>query len=180
VVEKFSKWAVSWFVLYAIYRVSIKSFSDYKHLLQGNYVKYKHIFFTITVHAQSMFCDHFLFKFVSFFVWLFQFILFHFLTSFVICLCIFRSFTSVARVIFTRNSVHARVHLRWPALLFVSELFQCSLHFVFFAICSLAMIAFNFNVLRIAFHIKSLSASVTRADHPASQENSMMSSHALS
>ena len=28
-----------------IYRVSIKSFSDYKHLLQENYVEYKHIFF---------------------------------------------------------------------------------------------------------------------------------------
>jgi len=28
----------------AIYRVSIKSFPDYKHLLQENYVEYKHIF----------------------------------------------------------------------------------------------------------------------------------------
>jgi len=28
-----------------IYRVSIKSFPDYKHLLQENYVEYKHIFF---------------------------------------------------------------------------------------------------------------------------------------
>jgi len=28
--------------------VSIKSFSDYKYLLQENYVEYKHIFFTIT------------------------------------------------------------------------------------------------------------------------------------
>jgi hypothetical protein len=28
-----------------IYRVSIKSFPDYKHLLQENYVKYKHIFY---------------------------------------------------------------------------------------------------------------------------------------
>jgi hypothetical protein len=27
------------------YRVSIKSFPDYKHLLQENYVEYKHIFF---------------------------------------------------------------------------------------------------------------------------------------
>jgi DNA polymerase III sliding clamp (beta) subunit (PCNA family) len=27
-----------------IYRVSIKSFPDYKHLLQENYVEYKHIF----------------------------------------------------------------------------------------------------------------------------------------
>jgi len=31
-----------------IYRVSIKYFPDYKHLLQENYVEYKHIFFTIT------------------------------------------------------------------------------------------------------------------------------------
>jgi len=30
------------------YRVSINSFPDYKHLLQENYVEYKHIFFTIT------------------------------------------------------------------------------------------------------------------------------------
>jgi len=29
------------------YRVSIKSFPDYKHLLQENYVEYKHFFFTI-------------------------------------------------------------------------------------------------------------------------------------
>jgi len=28
-----------------IYRVSIKCFPDYKHLLQENYVEYKHIFF---------------------------------------------------------------------------------------------------------------------------------------
>ena len=32
----------------AIYRVSIKSLPDYKHLLQENYVEYKHIFFAIT------------------------------------------------------------------------------------------------------------------------------------
>ena len=30
-----------------IYRVSIKSFPDYKHLLQENYVEYKH-FFNVT------------------------------------------------------------------------------------------------------------------------------------
>ena len=28
-----------------MYRVSIKSFPDYKHLLQENYTEYKHIFF---------------------------------------------------------------------------------------------------------------------------------------
>jgi hypothetical protein len=31
-----------------MYRVSIKSFSDYKHLLQENYIEYKHIFFNVT------------------------------------------------------------------------------------------------------------------------------------
>jgi len=30
------------------YRVSIKFFPDYRHLLQENNVEYKHIFFTIT------------------------------------------------------------------------------------------------------------------------------------
>jgi len=30
------------------YRVSIKSFPDYKHLLQENYVEYKHIFLSVT------------------------------------------------------------------------------------------------------------------------------------
>ena len=33
---------------YCIYRVSIKYFPDYKHLLQENYVEYKHFFFTVT------------------------------------------------------------------------------------------------------------------------------------
>jgi len=28
-----------------LYRMSIKSFPDYKHLLQENYVEYKHIIF---------------------------------------------------------------------------------------------------------------------------------------
>jgi len=31
-----------------IYKVSIKSFPDYKHLLQENYVEYKHTFITTT------------------------------------------------------------------------------------------------------------------------------------
>jgi len=33
-----------------IYRVSIKSFPDYKHLLQENYVEYKHIQTINTLH----------------------------------------------------------------------------------------------------------------------------------
>jgi hypothetical protein len=36
------------YVIYVMYRVSIKSFPDYKHLLQENYVEYKHIFFKVT------------------------------------------------------------------------------------------------------------------------------------
>jgi hypothetical protein len=32
-----------------IYRVSIKSFPDYKHLLQENYVEYKHIFYLFSL-----------------------------------------------------------------------------------------------------------------------------------
>jgi hypothetical protein len=36
-------------IIVQIYRVSIKSFPDYKHLLQENRMEYKHIFFfTIT------------------------------------------------------------------------------------------------------------------------------------
>ena len=35
-------------LFYSKYRVSKKSFPDYKHLLQENYVEYKYIFFTIT------------------------------------------------------------------------------------------------------------------------------------
>jgi len=31
-----------------LYRVCIKSFPDYKHLLQENQVEYKYIFFSIT------------------------------------------------------------------------------------------------------------------------------------
>jgi len=33
------------------YRVSIKSFPEYKHLLQENYVEYKHIFCNITINT---------------------------------------------------------------------------------------------------------------------------------
>jgi hypothetical protein len=32
------------------YRVSIKSFPDYKHLLQENYVEYKHIFLPVLIN----------------------------------------------------------------------------------------------------------------------------------
>jgi hypothetical protein len=36
---------------YMIYRVNINSFTDYKHLLQENYVEYKHIFCNITTYT---------------------------------------------------------------------------------------------------------------------------------
>jgi hypothetical protein len=38
-----------------IYRVSIKSFLDYKHLLQENYVEYKHIFFSKCNSTQEVY-----------------------------------------------------------------------------------------------------------------------------
>jgi len=43
-----------------IYRVSIKSFPDYKHLLQENDVEYKHIifFFKIYLNSRSLFTTH--------------------------------------------------------------------------------------------------------------------------
>jgi len=44
-VKKFFTQVVLLLSILQIYRVSIKSFPDYKHLLQENYVEYKHIFF---------------------------------------------------------------------------------------------------------------------------------------
>ena len=41
-------------LLQDIYRVSIKSFPDYKHLLQENYVEYKHIFFDVLTSKVSV------------------------------------------------------------------------------------------------------------------------------
>jgi hypothetical protein len=38
-----------------IYRVSIKSFPDYKHLLQENYVEYKHFFFQYVTQLKKFF-----------------------------------------------------------------------------------------------------------------------------
>jgi hypothetical protein len=40
------------------YRVSIKSFPDYKHLLQENYVEYKHIFFLPLLKVVSKILCH--------------------------------------------------------------------------------------------------------------------------
>ena len=42
-----------------MYRVSIKSFPDYKHLLQENYVEYKHFFFqNVTQLKKFFFLQH--------------------------------------------------------------------------------------------------------------------------
>ena len=46
------------YVLNPIYRVSTKSFLDYKHLLQENYVEYKHIFFSKCNSTQEVFLQH--------------------------------------------------------------------------------------------------------------------------
>jgi len=42
------------------YRVSIKSFPDYKHLLQENYVEYKHIFLPLLKLVSKIWCHVFI------------------------------------------------------------------------------------------------------------------------
>ena len=42
------------------YRVSIKSFPDYKHLLQENYVEYKHIFLPLLKLVSKILCHVFM------------------------------------------------------------------------------------------------------------------------
>jgi len=41
-----------------IYRVSINSFPDYKHLLQENYLEYKNIFFSKCNSTKKKFLQH--------------------------------------------------------------------------------------------------------------------------
>jgi len=53
---------------YRKYRVSIKSFHDYKHLLQENYVEYKHIFFTTTQVSFQNFMSRVYFEKIYIFV----------------------------------------------------------------------------------------------------------------
>jgi len=43
-----------------IYRVSIKSFPDYKHLLQENYMEYKHIFLPLLKLVSKILCHVFI------------------------------------------------------------------------------------------------------------------------
>jgi len=47
-------------LLLALYRVSIKTFRDYKHLLQENYVEYKHIFLSLFKLVSKMLCHVFI------------------------------------------------------------------------------------------------------------------------
>ena len=46
-----------------LYRVSIKSFPDYKHLSQENYVEYKHIFFFTIKFVSKILCHVFIVTF---------------------------------------------------------------------------------------------------------------------
>jgi len=43
-----------------MYRVRIKSFPDYKHLLQENYVEYKHTFLPLLKLASKILCHMFI------------------------------------------------------------------------------------------------------------------------
>jgi hypothetical protein len=142
------------------------------------------------VHAQSMFCAHFLFKFVSFFclfisVYFIAFVhiirdLFVYFQEFHKCFT-FTHNSVHARVIFTRNSFkQGCIYVDPLYYLFISELFQCSLHNAFFVICSLAIIAFNFKFYALHL-ISSLCLHLTGApDLTRCMEYTMMSSHALS
>jgi len=51
---------------YVTYRVSIKSFPDYKHLLQETCVEYKHIFLTLLKLDSKILCHVFILTFVTF------------------------------------------------------------------------------------------------------------------
>jgi len=53
-----------------IHRVSIKSFPDYKHLLQENYVEYKHIFLRLLKLVSKILCHVFIVTFVTFGFWM--------------------------------------------------------------------------------------------------------------
>jgi hypothetical protein len=113
------------------------------------------------VHAQSMFCAHFLFKFVSFLCLFISVYFIAFFWHYSWFVCALSGVSQVLQGSYLHLIVYKQgcIYIDPIYYLFISELFQCSLLYVFFAICSLAMIAFNFKVLRIAFNIKPLSAS---------------------
>jgi hypothetical protein len=51
------------FMVHLIYRVRIKSFPDYKHLLQETYVEYKHIFLPLLNLVSKILCHVFIVTF---------------------------------------------------------------------------------------------------------------------
>jgi len=53
----------------SLYSVSIKSFPDYKHLLQENYVEYKHTFLQLRKLVSNILCHMFIVTFVTFGLW---------------------------------------------------------------------------------------------------------------
>jgi len=53
-----------------IYRVSIKYFHHYKHLLQENYVEYKHFFLPSLNFVYKTLCHVFIVTFVTFGFWM--------------------------------------------------------------------------------------------------------------
>ena len=60
-------------VCVCVYRVSIKSFPDYKHLLRENYVAYKHIFLQLLKFVSKILCHMFIVTFVTFGFWMQRF-----------------------------------------------------------------------------------------------------------
>ena len=58
------------FIMISLYRVSIKSFPDYKHLLQENYVEYKHFFLPLLKLVSKILCLVFIVTFVTFGFWM--------------------------------------------------------------------------------------------------------------
>jgi len=53
-----------------MYRVSIKSFLDNKHLLQENYVEYKHISLPPLKLVSKILCSLFIVTFITFGFWM--------------------------------------------------------------------------------------------------------------
>ena len=53
-----------------MYRASIKYFPDYRHLLQENYVEYKHIFLPLLKLVSKILCRVFSVTFVTFGFWM--------------------------------------------------------------------------------------------------------------
>ena len=52
------------------YRVNIKSFLDYKYLLQENYMEYKYVFLPLLELVSKVLCHVFIVAFVTFGFWM--------------------------------------------------------------------------------------------------------------